>query len=168
MIMTYQNFSKTYSVRKLNTTDIDSIFTLCRGNPMYYEYCPPEVTRESIAEDMAALPPGVTNENKYYVGYWDGEKLVAVMDLIDGYPNAETVFIGFFMMDVGIQGKGIGTKIIEELVEYLRKCGYKSIQLAWVKGNPQAEHFWKKNGMQVIKETNSTAAESVLLAERRI
>lgn len=34
--------------------------------------------------------------DKYYIGYFEGEKLVAVMDLILNFPNKETAFIGFF------------------------------------------------------------------------
>jgi len=43
-----------------------------------------------------------------------------------------------------------------------------SIRLAWVKGNPQSEHFWMKNGFLPIKETSSTAAEKVILAEKKL
>lgn len=135
---------------------------------MYYQYCPPFVSPESIEEDMKALPPGVSEQNKYYVGYYDGDKLIAVMDLIDGYPEKDIVFIGFFMCDKSIQKCGIGTNIITELLDYIKNRGYKSVQLAWVKGNPQAEHFWLKNGFAVVKETTSTAADCVILAERKL
>ena len=30
--------------------------------------------------------------------------------------------------------------------------GFRTIRLAWVKGNPQAEHFWIKNGFESLKE----------------
>ena len=65
------------------------------------------------------------------------------MDLIDHYPDHESVFIGFFMMN-GKAEKGIATQIITELCEYLHEENYKYVQLAWVKGNPQAEHFLDK------------------------
>lgn len=94
--------------------------------------------------------------------------MIAVLDLIDGYPEKDVVFIGFFMCDISIQKCGIGTNIITELFDYVKNQGYKSVQLAWVKGNPQAEHFWLKNGFTVVKETSSTAADYVILAERKL
>ena len=44
----------------------------------------------------------------------------------------------------------------------------KTVLLAWVKGNPQSEHFWTKNGFRFLKETSSSAADCVILAERVI
>lgn len=91
-----------------------------------------------------------------------------MLDLIDGYPEKDVVFIGFFMCDISIQKCGIGTNIIAELLYYIKNQGFKSVQLAWAKGNPQAEHFWLKNGFSVVKETTSSAADCVILAERKL
>ena len=92
-------------------------------------------------------------------------KLLAVLDLIDGYPDRNRVFI-VFLCEISVQNCGIGTEIITELLDVLKEYGYKSVQLAWAKGNPQAEHFWMKNGFGIIKKTTSTASECVILAER--
>ena len=72
------------------------------------------------------------------------------------------------MTDVSVQNQGIGSAIIAELAVYLKSMGFQAIRLAWVKGNPQAEHFWIKNGFEFLKETSSTAAECVILAERSL
>lgn len=90
------------------------------------------------------------------------------MDLISHYPDHESVFIGFFMMNVEKQKKGIATQIITELCEYLHEENYKYVQLAWVKGNPQAEHFWTKNKFQAIRETKANTNDIVLLAQRNL
>ena len=47
---------------------MDDILRLSESNPMFYEYCPPFVTRESILNDMKALPQGKTDAEKYYIG----------------------------------------------------------------------------------------------------
>lgn len=166
--MNIKDFSKNYKVRFLTNDDSEMIYKLCKGNPLYYEYCPPAVTRNSIREDIVALPPNIDIEHKYYVGFFDSEKMIAVMDLIDGYPDKDIAFIGFFMTDVCVHDKGIGSAIISELLKYLKDERYTVVRLAWVKGNPQAEHFWIKNGFTAIKETSSTAAEHVILAERKL
>lgn len=71
------------------------------------------------------------------------------------------------MTNMAIQGKGIRTSIIEELYDYSKQKGYERIELAWVKGNPQAEAFWTKNGFVPIEERKSNVAEQVIAAERR-
>ena len=49
-------------------------------------------------------------EQKYYIGFFENSMLVAIMDLIDGYPNSNSAFIGFFMMSRTLQGVGIGSR----------------------------------------------------------
>lgn len=67
---------------------------------------------------MIALPPNVSIENKYYIGFFKNEKLIAIMALILQYPNVDTAFIGLFMMDEHEQGKGIGSKIISDCASF--------------------------------------------------
>lgn len=98
-------------MQRLKEADVDEIYALFVENSMFYRYYPPNVTRESILADMKALPPKRTYEDKYYTGYFDGEKLVAVMDLILCYPNEETAFVGLFMMEKGSQGRGLALRL---------------------------------------------------------
>lgn len=120
-------FSKKYYVRKLQKNDIDQIYDLCSKNYLYYQYRPPYVTRKSIESDMVALPDNVDFKDKYYVGYFKNEKLIAVLDLIDGYPKKDIVFIGFLMIDISVQKNGVGSAIVNELIDYLTTLTYKVI-----------------------------------------
>lgn len=144
-----RKLSKRFSVRRLSEGDVGAIHELCRSNPLYYEYHPPMVTAASILEDMVVLPPNKTLSDKYFVGFWDGKALAAVMDLIDGYPRKEIAYIGFFMTDASTQGKGVGSGIISECASYLKECGFTGIRLAVDRGNPQSNHFWAKNRFTV-------------------
>ena len=62
------------------------------------------------------------------------EKLIAVLDLIDGYPKKDIVFIGFFMMDISVQKNGVGSAIVNELIDYLTTLEYKEVRLGWING----------------------------------
>lgn len=116
---------------------------------------------------MQAAPPGIDLSAKYYFGFFDDRKMVAIMDLIDGYPKAETAYIGFFMMNLQYQGRQIGTSIIDGVINYLRSTGKTSVRLAIDKGNPQSTHFWKKNGFEVISEADVNGWTK-LVAERKL
>lgn len=116
--------SKSYTVRKLDEADVDAIFELMRKNEIFYKYHPPFVTKESILEDMKALPPQKSYEDKYYIGFFEDETLVANMDLILSYPTEQIAFIGFFMTDVQYQNKGVGSKIIREVCACIKSLGY--------------------------------------------
>ena len=77
---------------------------------------------------------------------------MAVMDLILGYPQANTAFIGFFMMEAKCQGKGIGSGIIREVCIVLSRWGYRRVRLATDRENPQSNAFWEKNGFLFVEE----------------
>lgn len=72
------------------------------------------------------------------------------------------------MINKSVHNKGIGSKIIYDLEKYLKASNYSSIRLAWAKGNPQAEHFWIKNGFLALEEILSTDAKKVILAEKKV
>lgn len=141
-----EKLSRNYGVKQLDASDVPAVYALCRENPQYYQHCPPFVTEESIRADMSALPPKKTLEDKFYLGFYEGGTLVAVMDLILKYPKEETAFVGFFMMNAAYQGKGAGTALMEEVYACLKECGFLFVRLGFAKGNPQSEHFWLKNG----------------------
>ena len=160
--------SSRYNVRRLDEKDCDEVFALCRKNTLYYRYCPPFVTKRRIIDEMKALPPGKEAFDKYYLGYYDGDKLIAVMDLIMAYPDGQTAFIGFFMTDISVQGRGVGTGIIDELCAFLSGYGYSGVRLCRVKGNPQAEHFWNKNGFAETGITSETENYTLIVAQRNL
>ncbi|MCR4632943.1 MAG: GNAT family N-acetyltransferase [Erysipelotrichaceae bacterium] len=144
--------SKTYVVRKMEDADAESILHLCLGNAQFYRYCAAKPTMEQVLNDLHITPPEIPMSDKYYVGFYEDKTLAAVMDLIDGYPDADIAFIGFFMMDHRYQGKQIGSAIIDEVSDYLRSIGKRAVRLGIDEGNPQSTHFWKKNGFAVIAE----------------
>lgn len=166
--MNIERLSTKYQIRKLTEDDIEIIYQLEINNPLFYEYCPPFVTRESIQEDMKALPPRKTYDDKYYIGFFDQEKLVAIMDLILKYPNDKTAFIGFFMMNQDDQGKSVGTSIIDECVSYLKSVNYEYIRLGYVKGNPQSQAFWVKNGFIKTGIEDRQENYTVVIMEREL
>lgn len=166
--MDINKLSSKYKIRKLIENDIDSIYQLSVGNPMYYQYYPPFVTKEIVREDIYALPPNKSNEDKFYIGFFDGDNLVAVMDLILRFPNDQTALIGLFMMNKEYQGKGVGTEIIEECIAYLQELGFGRVRLGYAKGNPQSEAFWTKNGFVKTGEEPEHENCTVVVMEREL
>ena len=162
------DFSQKYAVRPLTAGDVDKILALCAGNEQFYRYHPPLATRESVLEDMTALPPGKCAADKHYLGFFDRETLVAVLDLIERYPQDDTAYIGFFMMKKEMQGCGNGTKLINGCAEFFAQSGFIKIRLAIDKGNPQSEHFWSKNGFTKTGEEYPNDVSAYLPMEREL
>ncbi len=160
--MEIKSLSNKYEVRRLDINDLDIIYDISCKNEIFYKYHPPFVTKESILEDMEALPPNKSFDDKYYIGFFENDLLVAYMDLILGYPTEEIAFIGVFMTNVQYQNKGIGTNIIRDMCDYLKNLGYKKVRLGVDKGNPQSNSFWCKNGFLIISDNEYNVMELVL------
>lgn len=159
--------SAKYAVRALGPADAALVFALCAGNPQFYRYSPAEPSERQVLSDMAALPPGIPPSRKVYVGFFEGDALVAVMDVVDGYPDDATAFIGFFMVARAYQGRGVGGAIVAEALAYLKALGYAAARLCIDEGNPQSNAFWKKQGFHVLRRVARDVG-SVLLAEKAL
>ena len=166
--MNIQFLSNRYTIRNLLPQDADMIYEVLKNNTLFYKYHPPMVTVESILEDMEALPPNKEYEDKHYIGFFGEGALVAVMDLIEHYPNQETALLGFFAMNSDLQGQGIGTQIISDSVAYLAQVGFKKVRLGIDKGNPQSKAFWLKNGFVFTEEEYESDGSVILVMERKL
>lgn len=146
--------SRRYKVKPMSESDVDTILELCKGNPQFYRYTEAVPTREQVISDMTIMPSGIDESRKYYVGFYKKLELIAVMDIIDGFPTNENAYIGFFMMKEKYQGKKIGSIIIHEVESYLKSVGKRATRLAIDKHNPQSTYFWDKNGYIVFREVD--------------
>lgn len=144
--------SSLYEARILTEEDTDEILGIFRGNPQFFKYSDADATEEQVRHDMHLLPRGIDESSKYYFGLYSGPDLVAVMDIIDGFPSDNVAYLGFFMMNQKYQGKNLGTAIISEAASYLKGIGKTVMRLVIDKGNPQSTHFWHKNGFVVFRE----------------
>ena len=159
--------SSRYRVRRMSDADAEEILAFCRENTLFYEYCQAQPTGEQVLRDLRVTPPGVGPSAKYYLGFFDGDMLAAVLDLIEGYPDEKSCFIGFFMMNARLQGRQLGSALIGELCARLKEHGFAAVRLGIDKGNPQSTHFWKKNGFRVVKEVEREGW-TVLVAEKTL
>lgn len=71
------------------------------------------------------------------------------------------------MMNSQLQGTGIGSKIISEVLNYLKGKEFEMCRLGIDKDNPQSNHFWRKNGFKVVREVVQEEG-TILIAERQL
>ncbi|HEL2151391.1 TPA: GNAT family N-acetyltransferase [Streptococcus suis] len=169
--MEISQFSTHYKVRKITEADLEQVLALYQTNPLYFEHFPPLPSLESLANDLVdCLPgslPGKELSDKYFLGFWDKERLVAILDLIDGYPTAEIAYMGLFMVDANLSGQGLGSRIMAELLSRLA-THFKKVRLGYVESNPQSSHFWSKVGFRPTGEVKEIAGKIIVIAEHAL
>ena len=148
--MDLSSLSTVYNIRRMGENDASLILDLENGNQLYFNYCPPKPSKQSVLNDLQALPEGKNRDDKFYIGFFKDKRLVAIMDFIVSFPTKETIYIGLFMMDCKESGQGKGSRIINEILTAFREEGYIKVRLAYMKGNPQSKRFWEKCGFTEI------------------
>lgn len=133
-------------VRPLRERDVPEALELCRGNPEYYGHMRSEPSAASLLADTLVHPPGRSLSGKYFLLVRDGDGPQALADLVAGYPDAETAWLGLFMLRREAQGRGLGRRLVSGLLAALKDAGFGRAGLAWVGENPVPGRFWPSLG----------------------
>ena len=131
-----------FLVRELSAGDVPDMLRVARSNPLFYEYMRPDPTEDNLLADLVALPPRRTLADKHFFGWFGNGRLIAMMDLIAHHPKPDMAFIGWFIVDGSVQGRGLGRKLIGDVLAMLKRQGVTEVRLGRIEGNPQSKHFW--------------------------
>lgn len=168
MSLLFETLSAAYRVRRLTEADLSDLLELAEGNPTYYQYMHEEPTLEGLRADLTKLPPRTTMEDKYFLGYFRDGRLRAALDLILHFPNQETAFVGWFILRRDLQGRGVGTAIISDLLSLLKDQGFRFVRLGRVKGNPESEAFWAKNRFTPTGVETDGGGYTIVIMQREL
>ena len=162
--------SSEYNVRRLTEADITEIYSLCKANTKYYSYLHTEPTKQNLTDVISELPEGTSPENKHFVGFYDrkDDSLVAILDLITGYPEKDDAFIGWFMIDITRQRKGIGSQIFADIRAAMSSRGYDYLSLGCITANTEAIVFWTRQGFKATGKLQEHKDYSVEIYGRDI
>ena len=161
--------SSDYKVSRITEADISSVFKLARSNRRYYRHLGQRPTMRSLTDIISEVPEGTSPESKHFVGFYgDDGALVAVLDLITGYPESDDAFIGWFMVDAELQGQGIGSQIFADVRAAMKGQGYDYLSLGVIKENTEAISFWEGQGFAFSGREKESGGHTVAHMERAI
>ena len=160
--------SEKYTVAEASNENFEELFELYRSNREYFEYFSLEPAKERLYRDMTMLPDGCSAAQKHFLTFRRGGRPIALLDLIESYPDDDTCYIGLFMVRAELSGRGIGTDIIGELCDSLKKAGFKALRLAYGKRYEKAAGFWTKNGFVPVREAELEEYGELIVAEKSL
>ncbi len=82
-----EKFSDFCEIRLLDEKDVELIFGLGVTNPSFYASNGFVPDKNRIKADLRLLPPGKASDDKYFAGFFLSGRMIAAVDLIDGYPD---------------------------------------------------------------------------------
>ncbi len=161
--------SSEYEVRTISEAEISDVYRLCRGNRRYYRFARVEPTRRNLTAVISEMPEGTSPEQKHFVGFYDKDgALVAILDLITGYPEPDDAFIGWFMVDAEKQGQGIGSQLFADVRAAMKAMGFDALRLTTVKENTDAVEFWTAQGFQPTGKEEPQGRHTLITMGRAI
>ena len=135
------------TLRPLGEEDLPQVLELYEGNAFYNSVALDRQPDLALCrEDLEALPPGMTREEKLFLGVFRQGRLAAVVDLVEGYPQEDTLYLGLLELQLGEQGKGLGTGLVDGLEGAGRAAGFSFLGLGCLEANLPGLRFWRSRG----------------------
>ncbi|MFG1906651.1 GNAT family N-acetyltransferase [Kribbella sp. NPDC048928] len=143
-------------LRAIGPGDVDAVQELIESDPGYTERITGYPPGPSDAQRLLMMrPEGLAEEAKVVLGAFAAEQLVAVVDLIRGFPNEATAFIGLLEVHASYQGSGCGRVTYDLVQRYVESTWpeVRTMRLAVVDTNAQvATTFWQRQGFEATGE----------------
>ena len=148
--ITHQNFDRVFEVYNSN----QDFYLLTQGK---------KATIDSSINDIIAIPPNCTIEQKIYLSIWKDDEIIGVLDVIAGYPEPTSFWIGLLLIHGRLHDKKIGSKVASAVLSAAKAAGYTTAQLGVIESNTRGIDFWRKHGFEV-----SRCSGDIVVMERRV
>jgi ribosomal protein S18 acetylase RimI-like enzyme len=140
-----------YEIIRITEKHYMDLYQLQKTNSYYFSCVQDHpVTYDEAVSDVSALPPHTNYSQKFFIGFYKGQELEAIMDYIEGYPSQEYVFIGLFIINGNKQRKGIGSDIIRHFLDTLKDNRVEKVRLGCNLENIRGFQFWNSMGFKEI------------------
>ncbi|EQB2599010.1 GNAT family N-acetyltransferase [Aeromonas salmonicida] len=134
-------------LRRLLATDGPALQRLFELAPAYQAAVSHEPLSARAAEEaLVAYPPDLSLSDKYLIGHWEQGELTAVIDLLRGYPNPDTAYLGLLLVGEPWQGSGRGQSLYLHACTLARSWGATLLRLSVIASNESALSFWLRRG----------------------
>lgn len=146
-----------FTLEEINEDLFDRVLKIYDTNQEYFMISMNDKpSMESVTEDMNAIPPKSSSENKNYNLIKLNDMDIGVIDYIDNYPDEDAIYIGLFMIHGNFHRNGYGREFLEEFIPQIKGQGFKRIRLGVLDRNETALKFWTNLGFEIVKEVIST------------
>ena len=141
-----RSLSTDYEARRITEEDIADVYHLCRSNSRYYRSIGQRPSKQRLTEVISEVPDSAPDAQKLFVGFYDRDRLLAILDLITGYPEKSSAFIGWFMVDADCHRRGIGSQLFADIRATLKAQGFTALSLQCPTAGEEALTFWESQG----------------------
>ncbi|ADB29521.1 nuclear protein SET [Kribbella flavida DSM 17836] len=143
-------------IRPVAPEDVEAVQALIESDPGYTERITGHPPGPADAQSLLMMrPDGLPEQAKVVLGVFEGNELVAVADLLRGYPDDGFAFIGLLQVHGDRQGCGTGSTAYGLVERYVFEhwAEVRRLRLAVVEMNAErAAPFWRRQGFEPTGE----------------
>jgi len=131
-------------VTLVNLSTYEPIFY--SNDEYYYLTDGHSATRELCEDTICDYPP----YKVYNIGVSQNAQPISFLSILEGYPDADTLYIGLLLVDGKFKRKSIGTTIMKALFTIAADMNFKNLKLSVQENNISGLNFWAKMGFYEI------------------
>lgn len=142
-----EDLSPHLDLRPIDPEDVDAMQAVIESDAGYVERVTGLPPGPADAQSLLLMrPPDLPEEHKVVYGVWAAGELVALLDVLRGWPAPDVAHIGLLQVRGDRQGQGIGRRVHELLLSRLWP-EIATLRIAIVQANAAvAEPFWRSLG----------------------
>lgn len=140
--------------------DLQQVFVDCADYTEKVTGLPPGPA--DAQSQFSQLPPDKDYDDKLVYGIYEQDRMVGCIDLIRGYPDDTTAYLGLLLLTPPSRGRGIGAQayaLVESIVFGWGTC--QKILLAVVRTVEEVIPFWRRMGFHETGEVRPYQYESL-------
>jgi ribosomal protein S18 acetylase RimI-like enzyme len=84
---------------------------------------------------------------------WVAEEDGLMVGTVSGLPEGERFYIRSMAVKPGLQGRGVGRRLLAELEKHAREAGFEKLYLYTMFVLVGARRLYEKNGFYIVRET---------------
>jgi GNAT superfamily N-acetyltransferase len=105
-------------------------------------------TPEDTDHFFKDIPPNKDYDEKHLIAVFDGDKMIAAIDIVEDYPRDKEWIIGLLVIHPDYRRMGIGGKIDEVLGEIVLENRGKFLRVGVQEQNKDGYTFWFNQGYE--------------------
>ena len=85
------------------------------------------------------------------LGFWRGLWAAAVLSIYERTPARGQFILDGIAVSTSTRGRGIGTRLLEEVLKFAKEQGYETVRLDVVDTNPRAKSLYERCGFKAVR-----------------
>lgn len=139
--------TKEYLFKEIDESFAPEVLELFKACKEYFELISGEVPQDTD-DFFKEIPPNKDFDDKHLIGVFDGDKIIAAIDLVEDYPRDKEWIIGLLVIHPDYRRLGLGRKIEEVIAAIVRENRGKFLRIGVQEQNTAGLEFWKSLGYQ--------------------